>query len=79
MAFTSAVAPKEKSALSILSPVLSVPARIWGAMMASVERQAARRSAEIARLEALSDAELARMGLTRDLIVPHVLRDLMHR
>lgn len=33
------------------------------------------RSAEIERLNCLSDAELARMGLKRNLIVHHVFRD----
>lgn len=30
---------------------------------------------EIARLDAMSDGELARLGLTRDQIVAHVFRD----
>mgnify|MGYP001312394542 CR=1 FL=1 len=33
------------------------------------------RSAEIERLQAKSDHELARMGLTRERIVAHVFRD----
>lgn len=33
------------------------------------------RRAEIARLDALSDPELAELGLTRDRIVEHVFRD----
>ena len=33
------------------------------------------RSAEIERLQAKSDHDLARMGLTRDRIVAHVFRD----
>ncbi|KUF12210.1 hypothetical protein [Pseudoponticoccus marisrubri] len=32
---------------------------------------------EIIVLESRSDAELARMGLTRDQILPHVFRDLL--
>jgi hypothetical protein len=36
------------------------------------------RTGEIERLEAKSDAELAAMGLTRDRIVHHVFRDLLH-
>jgi hypothetical protein len=34
------------------------------------------RVVEIAQLGAKSDSDLARMGLTRDQIVPHVLKDL---
>lgn len=37
---------------------------------------ASSRKAEIAALEAKTDEELARMGLTRDRIVHHVFRDL---
>ena len=33
------------------------------------------RADQIDRLEALSDAELAKRGLTRDQIIPHVFRD----
>lgn len=36
------------------------------------------RQQEIARLQALSDAELAKLGLTRDGIVRHVLRDIYY-
>lgn len=35
------------------------------------------RRAEIEALEAKSDEELARMGLTRDRIVAHVFRDMI--
>ncbi|MFT4014990.1 MAG: hypothetical protein QM682_16695 [Paracoccus sp. (in: a-proteobacteria)] len=35
------------------------------------------RRAEIAALEAKSDAELAKMGITRDRIVHYVFRDLI--
>ncbi|MBU2963157.1 hypothetical protein KO516_20495 [Citreicella sp. C3M06] len=35
------------------------------------------RMAEIIRLEMKSDAQLARMGLTRDQILPHVFEDLL--
>lgn len=37
--------------------------------------EARSRSVQIEALEAKSDAELARMGLTRDRIVAHVFRD----
>jgi hypothetical protein len=37
--------------------------------------EARARSAQIEALEAKSDGELARMGLTRDRIVAHVFRD----
>lgn len=36
------------------------------------------RKDEIARLEAMSDAELARLGIARDRIVHHVFRDLFY-
>lgn len=35
------------------------------------------RMARIIQLEMQSDAQLARMGLTRDGILPHVFRDLL--
>ncbi|EPX76246.1 hypothetical protein [Salipiger mucosus] len=35
------------------------------------------RMRELIALESKSDADLARMGLTRDQIVPHVFRDLL--
>ena len=43
---------------------------------AYTERMA--RLPELKRLDAKSDAELARMGLTRDTIPQHVFRDLYH-
>jgi len=36
------------------------------------------RSEEVARLNAKSDAELARMGLRREDIVRHVFRDILY-
>ena len=36
------------------------------------------RSAQVERLQAKSDAELAAMGLTRDDIVRHVFRDIIY-
>lgn len=45
-------------------------------MMRVAERQS--RSTQIQELHAKSDAELARMGLSRDTIVHYVYRDLMH-
>ena len=36
------------------------------------------RKDEIARLEEMSDAELARLGIARDRIVHHVFRDLFY-
>lgn len=36
------------------------------------------RSDQIERLSAMSDAELARRGITRDRIVQYVFRDLSH-
>ncbi len=42
-------------------------------------RDAQARSAEIERLQAMSDAQLAAMGLTRDRIGHYVFRDLLHR
>lgn len=35
------------------------------------------RAARIAKLEALSDAELAKLGISRDMIAYHVFRDLV--
>ncbi|WEF24644.1 hypothetical protein [Paracoccus sp. S3-43] len=48
--------------------------RFGQGMNAYLESRA--RSAQIEALEAKSDAELARMGLTRDGIVAHVFRDV---
>ncbi|GGH45793.1 DUF1127 domain-containing protein [Frigidibacter albus] len=51
-------------------------ARIGAAFARYAERQS--RSDQIAKLDALSDAELAKLGLTRDGIVHHVFRDKMY-
>ena len=47
------------------------------ALLSWAERHGERRARldQIARLDALSDAELAERGLTRDQIVTHVFRD----
>ncbi|MDP3340218.1 hypothetical protein [Frigidibacter sp.] len=47
---------------------------------ASFERYAERhsRADEIARFDAMSDAELAKIGVTRDGIVQHVFRDKLY-
>lgn len=36
------------------------------------------RTAEIERLQRMSDADLAARGITRDRIVHHVYRDMLH-
>ncbi len=46
---------------------------IGNGMVTYMERQS--RAGQIQRLQAKSDAELARMGLNRDQIVRHVFRD----
>lgn len=51
-------------------------ARIGDALMRLAEAQA--RTAEVERLGAKSDAELARMGLEREDIVHHVFRDILY-
>ncbi|MFN3954865.1 MAG: hypothetical protein ACK4LQ_10455 [Pararhodobacter sp.] len=48
-------------------------ARIGQGFNAYLERRA--RTDQIARLEALGDAELARRGIKREIIVYHVFRD----
>ena len=53
--------------------------RAWNRIMTWAENHAEMRAriARIDSLEALSDADLARRGLTRDQIVAHVFRDRM--
>jgi len=51
-------------------------ARIGAGFAAYAARQS--RADQIAALDALSDAELASLGLTRDGIVHHVFRDKMY-
>jgi hypothetical protein len=57
----------------IMSQIDRVFASVGQGFNAYLETRA--RSAEIAHLNAMSDAELAQMGLKRDLIVLHVFRD----
>lgn len=51
-------------------------ARLGESFLRYAERQS--RTEQIARLEALSDAELGKLGLTREGIVGHVFRDKMY-
>ncbi len=55
-------------------------ASIRGALSNAVRRIVAsqNRSAEVQRMQALSDRELADMGLSRDTILRHVYRDLYY-
>ncbi|WP_417724775.1 hypothetical protein [Salipiger sp.] len=55
--------------LSSREPLLRRLSRLLDTPFAARQRQL---SARVAQLRALSDAELARMGLTRDGIIPHV-------
>ena len=50
-------------------------ARLGESFLRYAERQS--RTDQIARLEALSDAELGKLGVTREGIVGHVFRDKM--
>lgn len=58
---------------------LSIMDRIFGTLrvMATAIVDAHSRRAEVDRLQAKSDAQLAEMGLSRDRIVHHVFRDLI--
>jgi hypothetical protein len=47
--------------------------KLWAGLEAHFEARS--RIVEIRRLQALSDAELARLGIARDRIVHHVFRD----
>lgn len=51
-------------------------ARLGAGVLRYAERQS--RADQIARLEAMSDAELGKLGVTRDGIVHHVFRDKMY-
>lgn len=53
----------------------SVFAKLGNWLNAYIERRS--RRAQIAALEAKSDAELAQMGISRERIVQHVFRDLI--
>lgn len=56
---------------------LTAPLRgLWNAMVFIAESNAKVR--EIEALQAMSDAQLAEIGIAREDIVHHVLRDLMH-
>ena len=70
MAFIITGAPKDAGFPKFLA---SIGAALSRAFVALAEAQS--RNGQIARLEARSDAELARMGLTREGIVAHVFRD----
>ena len=78
---TSARGPLTSTApFQILRRGISAVAAVMAAFGASLMR-AAEASSRIDRVEALqakSDAELAKMGITRDDIVRHVFRDLYY-
>ena len=67
MAFTTALAPREKFLGA------GVIAALAARLDTYMQRQS--RAGEIAALQALSDAELAAQGLSRDRIAYHVFRD----
>lgn len=73
MAHTSAVAPREQGFFSALGFNRDALSR---AVSRYVRRRC--RSDQIARLNALSDAQLAKMGLRRDQIALHVFRDRLY-
>ncbi len=58
----------------LIAPVTAVFQVMGSALMANASAEA--RLREVARLRALPDAELAKLGLTRDTIVQHVFRDI---
>jgi len=74
MAMTSTAAPASGLFPGFRNPLRGVSDILATAMR--VRREHESRMAEIARLEASTDAELAEMGLTRETITRHVYRDL---
>ena len=62
----SRTAPKASSALTFMS-------RAFRRIIAAQNR-----SADVERMQALDDSELADMGLSRDAIVRHVYRDIYY-
>ncbi|WP_071672417.1 hypothetical protein [Nioella nitratireducens] len=58
----------------------SIFARIGAAIARAATNyvEARSRAGEISRLQSMSDAELARMGLKRDDIARHVFRDILY-
>ena len=73
MAHTSAVAPREQSFFKAIGLNTEAITRFINAYF---ERRC--RTGEIARLEAMSDEELAKQGIRRDEIVLHVFRDRLY-
>jgi len=74
MAFTASFTAPPKSLLKAVAAKLSaLAASLEAAFSQAIEREA--RLDAVARLQALSDAELAQRGLSRDAIVAHVFRD----
>lgn len=60
------------------TPAEGLFARFTTWMVNLVEARARARGNEIARLNSLSDAELAALGISRENIVHHVFRDLYY-
>lgn len=74
MAFTASFTAPPKSLLKAMAAKLSaLAASAEAAFALAIEREA--RLDRVARLEALSDADLAAQGLSREAIVAHVFRD----
>ncbi len=63
-------APENKAGLAALGQALS--------RMLTPLLDAQDRSREVGRLEAMSDAELAKLGVNRTEIVRYVYRDILH-
>lgn len=70
--FTTAPAPAPR----VFALVTRAMAALGRALIVLTEAQS--RSSEIERLSALSDGQLAAMGLSRERIVHHVFRDRIH-
>lgn len=62
------------------APVADRPRGLWARMADILDRLAAAqsRAGEVERLNAKTDAELARMGLKREDIARHVFRDILY-
>ena len=61
--------PKRKTLQSVLAAVSNALSRIVAAQ---------NRSVDVQRMQNLTDRELAKMGLHRDVIVRHVYRDIYY-
>lgn len=74
MAYTAGYTPRDKGfGHRIMGFFATLMARIGAVLVAYAEAQS--RIGQVKRLEALSDEELAKRGISRDRIVHYVFRD----